>query len=222
LIIFTALLLSLSFYWEKISKKTLEIKSENNENNNNGENHQKTTIYPEEPAGKNENIFSPPLDQPAQRITKKKFGDFITPQNSPVQPERFHGYHTGIDFEIFPDEKEKNIEVMAVCQGPIIYSNTVKGYGGVLIQKCWLENSFITVLYGHLNLERSISSDNKVLQAGERIGFLGQGYSDETDGERKHLHLSFHKGEELELRGYVPEENMLTEWLDPCKYQICD
>ena len=33
------------------------------------------------------------------RITKKPFGIFITTQNSPVQPERFSGYHTGVDVE---------------------------------------------------------------------------------------------------------------------------
>jgi hypothetical protein len=32
-------------------------------------------------------------------LQKKPFGIYITPENSPVQPENFTGYHTGIDVE---------------------------------------------------------------------------------------------------------------------------
>lgn len=54
------------------------------------------------PAIPAENILNIPLTDAAARITKKPFGIFITPQNSPVQPERFSGFHTGTDFEILP------------------------------------------------------------------------------------------------------------------------
>src|SRR3989344_6907506 len=40
-----------------------------------------------------------PVDEFEERITKKPFGIFITPQNSPIKPERFSGYHTGVDVE---------------------------------------------------------------------------------------------------------------------------
>lgn len=40
-----------------------------------------------------------PIAEFEKRITKKPFGIYITPQNSPVQPERFTGYHTGVDVE---------------------------------------------------------------------------------------------------------------------------
>src|SRR5947209_4518700 len=33
------------------------------------------------------------------RVTKKPFGIYVNPANSPVQPERFSGYHTGADAE---------------------------------------------------------------------------------------------------------------------------
>ena len=36
--------------------------------------------------------FQSPLDRAGERVTKKPFGKFVTPQNSPVQPEKFYGY----------------------------------------------------------------------------------------------------------------------------------
>src|SRR3990167_7147055 len=47
------------------------------------------------------NLSASPVSYPISdwlsRITKKKFGQYITPQTSPVQPERFTGYHTAAD-----------------------------------------------------------------------------------------------------------------------------
>jgi len=40
-----------------------------------------------------------PVNQFFARITKKPFGVYITPETSPVQPEKFTGYHTGVDVE---------------------------------------------------------------------------------------------------------------------------
>src|SRR4030067_1140465 len=45
--------------------------------------------------------FQPPINRADERVTKKPFGIFITPQNSPIQPEKFSGFHTGADFENF-------------------------------------------------------------------------------------------------------------------------
>lgn len=36
---------------------------------------------------------------------------------------------------------------------------------------------------------------------------LGNGYSSDTDGERKHLHLGIHLGEVVDIRGYVQKKN---------------
>src|SRR3989338_10346295 len=52
--------------------------------------------------------FGPPLDNSSERVTKKPFGKYITPADSPVQPERFSGYHTGADFEVFSNEINTN------------------------------------------------------------------------------------------------------------------
>ena len=59
---------------------------------------------------------------------------------------------------------------------------------------------------------------NTFIQSGEQIGILGKGYSDETDGERKHLHLDIHKGSSINIAGYTPTSAGLASWIDPMKY----
>lgn len=49
-----------------------------------------------------------PINSALERVTKKSFGIYVTPQSSPVSPEKFTGYHTGVDFEITPDEENKD------------------------------------------------------------------------------------------------------------------
>ncbi|MCJ7541694.1 MAG: M23 family metallopeptidase [Desulfobacterales bacterium] len=155
-----------------------------------------------------------------QRVTKKEFGQLITPENSPVQPERFSGYHTGVDFKIFPKELTTNIEVHAICTGKVVLKKTVSGYGGVLVQACQLDGKPITVTYGHLKLSSLGQSLGQEIATDEVVGILGSAHSQETDGERKHLHLSFHKGTAINVRGYVNSSVELSAWLDPCLY-VC-
>ncbi len=163
----------------------------------------------------------PPLDRSKERITKKPFGILIDPKTSPVQPENFSGYHTGTDFEIFPDEVEKEIPVLSVCDGVMQIKKIAMGYGGVVATDCLIENQKVTVIYGHLNLKSVKKEVGEKIEAGERLGLLGAGYSTETYGERKHLHLGIHKGEEITLLGYVKSEKGLNSWLNPCDY-VCE
>jgi len=160
--------------------------------------------------------FGPPLERAAERVTKKKFGQYITPQNSPVQPEKFRGFHTGTDFEIFPEELNADVPVRAICAGKIALKKTVTGYGGVLVQSCEQDSQPITVVYGHLKLSSIAKKIGGDLAKGEIIGILGKAYSAETSGERKHLHLGIHKGSAVDIRGYVQKESELSGWLDPC------
>lgn len=165
-------------------------------------------------------LFQPPLDRASERITKKKFGQYITPRNSPVQPERFSGYHTGTDFEIFPDELNADIQVKAVCDGKLLAARTASGYGGVAVESCQLDGEPITVVYGHLNIASVKFKVGDQIKAGDVLGSLGRNKSVETDGERKHLHLSIHKGSVSDIRGYVNSTTELSEWIDPCSY-VC-
>ncbi|MCX6761228.1 MAG: M23 family metallopeptidase [Candidatus Moranbacteria bacterium] len=169
------------------------------------------------PAQKNA-VLKAPLDRAKERVTKKYFGIFITPASSPVQPERFRGYHTGTDFEIFPEELNTVVPVQAICDGKLILKKSASGYGGVAVQSCNLDNQPVTVVYGHLKLTSIAKSIGDNLSAGDTLGQLGAAYSPETDGERKHLHLSIHKGSAINILGYVQNKSALSDWVDPCQY----
>jgi murein DD-endopeptidase MepM/ murein hydrolase activator NlpD len=151
-----------------------------------------------------------PIADFRQRITKKPFGIYVTPKNSPVQPERFSGFHTGVDVE-YEDVKE-DVSVVAVCDGEIVLSRWVSGYGGTIGLKCQINKSDYYLIYGHLRTS-SLTKKTKVLK-GDQIAVLGNGNTQETDFERKHLHFSIHKNT-LDLRGYVQNQNELKNWIDP-------
>lgn len=156
-----------------------------------------------------------PLENSMDRISKKPFGINISPQDSPVQPEKFSGFHTGTDYEITESELDQNVPVHAICGGTIGVKRSASGYGGVLVQNCVLENQPVTVIYGHLNLQSISKEAGEYLVPGEQFAMLGAHESSETDGERKHLHLSIHKGAGTDIRGYVQNESELSNWIDP-------
>jgi len=164
--------------------------------------------------------FEPPLDRSGDRVTKKPFGIYITPATSPIQPEKFQGYHTGSDFEIFPEELNIDVSVKAVCSGNLRVKEYANGYGGVAVQDCNLNGQAITVIYGHLKLASITKKAGDNLTVGETLGILGADKSTETSGERKHLHLGFHKGTAIDILGYVSAQADLANWIDPCLY-VC-
>lgn len=155
-----------------------------------------------------------PIDGARDRVTKKPFGIKISPQNSPVSPERFSGYHAGMDFETFPDEQNIDVSVFAICTGPLVLKKFASGYGGVAVQLCQIENQDVTVVYGHLRLSSIAAKTSQIINAGSQIGVLGTGYGTETDKERKHLHLGIHKGKNIALLGYVQTPKELDQWID--------
>jgi hypothetical protein len=174
----------------------------------------KKNIFPDpNPSG-----FQSPLDRAVERVTKKPFGIYITSKTSPVQPERFQGFHTGTDFEIFPEELNTDILISAICSGKIAVKRFASGYGGMLVQNCMLDNQPVTVIYGHLKLASISKTAGNTLNTGDEIGILGKAYSSETDGERKHLHLGIHKGNAISILGYVSSQSQLSGWIDPCLY----
>ncbi len=164
------------------------------------------------------NIFLPPLQNAIKRITKKPFGIKISPNHSPVTPERFKGYHTGVDFEVMDNEKNSDVRVFAICTGPLVLKKWATGYGGIAVQRCTLDSQNITVLYGHIRLSSITYSISQMIDRGQRIGVLGKGLSTETDGERKHLHLGIHKGNVVIISGYVQDKSQLSQWIDIAPY----
>jgi murein DD-endopeptidase MepM/ murein hydrolase activator NlpD len=163
--------------------------------------------------------FKLPIANALERITKKPFGLQVSPQSSPVSPERFSGYHNAVDFEMLNVDEEKNdVEFMAICSGSILRQSTVSGYGGLLVMGCNINNMDITVNYGHVRLSSLKYKVGEFVEAGNVLGVLGTGYSKETDNERKHLHLGIHKGKTINISGYVKTKQELEDWIDFTKF----
>ncbi len=170
------------------------------------------------PTTQNQSKLTQPISNALSRITKKPFGIHITPQNSPVSPEVFSGYHTATDFETTDDEQNSEVAVYAACDGKLLQKRTVTGYGGLVVQSCKIDGLDLTVLYGHVKLSSVSKSVGTALKAGEQIAILGQGYTAETSNERKHLHFGIHKGTSIVLLGYVQKQAELSGWLNPEDY----
>lgn len=155
-----------------------------------------------------------PLPEFKQRITKKPFGIYIDPDTSPVQPERFNGYHTGVDVEYV--DITQDTPVKAIADGERVEARTVSGYGGVIIIRHTINNKPTLVLYGHLDPKSFITKTT--IKQGDIIGQLGEDKSTETDGERKHLHLAILKNNSVSYAGYVQTKEALQNWYDPLEF----
>ena len=166
-------------------------------------------------SAENEVSIVEPIDEFKERITKKPFGIFITPDNSPVQPERFAGYHTGVDVEY--DDTESEVPVFAIAYGIVVRSAIIDGYGGVTIILNKVGDQNIHAIYGHLDPDSMLEVDAEVT-AGQQIGILGEGYTTETDGERKHLHFGMMRTGLVSVSGYVGNEQELEGWHDPMEF----
>jgi murein DD-endopeptidase MepM/ murein hydrolase activator NlpD len=174
-----------------------------------------------ESAVKGESVSAPfvfPMDRALERVTKKPFGLHIEPGHSPVPNDRFSGYHVGVDFETFENEQEIDIPVYAICEGPLLLKQFAKGYGGMMVQECILNGETVSIVYGHLHLETIVVTTGETIAQGQIVGFLGKGYSEETDGVRKHLHLGLYTETPLDIRGYVKEEEETKKWLNSLDY----
>lgn len=158
-----------------------------------------------------------PINRARSRPTALRFGMYVTPdpQHNPIDPpERFIGYHVGLDFELFGDETDQAVPVFAICNGSVLYSGFAKGYGGLLVQRCEIGGERVTILYGHLDTTDSPPEDT-VLSTGQQIGILAPPYSKESDGNRKHLHLGIRRGEVSDFRGYVQDPKEMALFVDP-------
>lgn len=202
-----------------VFKKPTQLAQNENTSQNSGQ-QSSTSTSPNGQASETitPSVFSAPIANWQTRVTKKSFGIYITPQNSPVQPERFSGYHTGVDFETFADEQNIDISIYAICDGPLLTKITATGYGGIAVQRCKLDKDDITAIYGHLRLSSISANVGQELKADDKLAVLGTGFSQETDGERKHLHLGIHKGAAINIEGYVQNPAGLESWIHVTKY----
>ncbi|MCL5794929.1 MAG: M23 family metallopeptidase [Patescibacteria group bacterium] len=158
------------------------------------------------------NQLAIPIADFKARITKKPFGIYITPQTSPVQPERFTGYHTGVDVEY--QDISADVPVYAIVDGKVVLSERASGYGGVFVIQASIDGKEHNVLYGHIR-PSSLPNVGQIYKNGEQLAVLGTGYSSETDGERRHLHFAVLSDIRTDIRGYVQNQSQLSGWIDP-------
>src|SRR3989344_2411595 len=162
-------------------------------------------------------MLSQPIDHAVNRPTPLAFGIHVTPdaEENPIDPpERFSGYHVGLDYEVTEEELDADVPIYAICSGTVIYSGFAEGYGGLIVEECRMGRESVTVLHGHLLIESLPPKDTEV-QAGDTLSILAPAKSHDSDGNRKHLHLGIHRGEASDVRGYVQSEDELTEFIDP-------
>ncbi len=162
-----------------------------------------------------------PLDDYYARPSLKYFSQYID-RNYYIGkenqfPNQFTGYHAGTDLEILPGEENILVPVYAITTGKIIFSGPVSGYGGVILQT--LYNNSLTALYGHIKIGSFNFRVGDTINAGTFLAYLGEGFSDQTGGERKHLHFGIYKGSERYFHGYETNLNLLQQrWVDPVKF----
>lgn len=136
-------------------------------------------------------------------LTYKGFGEYIE--------DRFNGYHVAIDLEA----EGEDVPVYAMADGEIVYRDSVSGYGGVVLVRHDVFDEPLTAIYGHIDISSVEGEVGDRVERGQQIAVLGEGGTQETDGERTHLHFAVYEGEEIRLQGYEAEASAVDAWLNP-------
>lgn len=159
-----------------------------------------------------QNFVYPIADYTTAR-TKKVFGQYIAPDSG----DRFSGYHTGDDIEVA--DLAATVPVYALTTATVVQKQTVSGYGGVVILEFIDQGITYHALYGHLNLSSVSIIVGDTVNGGTQLGVLGDDQSEQTDGERKHLHFGIYSYTGIELyAGYVADDTDLMNWLNPADW----
>lgn len=161
--------------------------------------------------------YSYPISGYHRRITYRYFGKNVTASDhSPDCGRTYVGFHNGDDLEVTTEENNKDVEIKAISNGTIVLAENIDGYGGLIIEKTEIEGQKYLINYGHIRISSATVSVGTQVNSGQKLALLGNGCSTETDGERKHLHFSIHKGDTIDVRGYIPTEEELKEnWVNP-------
>lgn len=146
-----------------------------------------------------------PIAEYIERRTYKGFGEYIQ--------DRFTGYHVGDDIEYA--DVEADVPVQSIADGTIVKKGDVSGYGGVIVINHVIQGEHISAIYGHLDLASSDLKEGDAVTRGQFIGNLGDHESEETDGERKHLHFAVYFGDDVRLSGYEPTAEGVKDWVNP-------
>lgn len=133
--------------------------------------------------------------------------------------DRFNGFHAGDDVEV--GDKSNVVPVHAIADGTVVLSRRVGGYGGVLVVRHTIGSGpnpeTVSALYGHLNLAQAPGVGARV-RRGQPLATLGDHESEETDGERKHLHFQLWARPGIQLAGYTATRAGLSAYLNPTTF----
>jgi murein DD-endopeptidase MepM/ murein hydrolase activator NlpD len=160
-----------------------------------------------------------PISNYASRLTFRYYGLYVTPaqQASPCGAP-FTGYHDGDDLETTAAEQNIDVQVYAIAAATVRQVGYVSGYGGLMVLGTNIDGQDYTIYYGHINLASVTVGTGGSVTTGEKLADLGAACSTETDGERKHLHFAIHKGTGIDVRGYVPDQATLANWVNPSEF----
>jgi murein DD-endopeptidase MepM/ murein hydrolase activator NlpD len=166
-----------------------------------------------------------PIEGYFERQSVKGFGTLVDPafheRHRDLFPNnqfanQFTGYHAGVDVEFSgPADQARMVSVWAIAPGDVVFVGDVAGYGGVVVIR-HPEPESVTSLYGHLRLRDLQVRLGDRVAAGQVIGYLGDQFSAETSGARKHLHFAIHRGEAVDLAGHEASPQALqSKWYNP-------
>ena len=148
--------------------------------------------------------------------TYKRFGEQFA--------DRFNGYHTGEDMEVLPEDlapdETQLVPVYAIADGVVTYHQWTSGYGGVIVLSHEIDGEVLSSLYGHLDLGSSTLAVGQTVTRGQFLANLGADASEQTDGERQHLHFGLWSGVEVKLAGYVSTTSQLSGWINPYDFFV--
>lgn len=163
--------------------------------------------------------YSYPISNYLSRLTVRGFGQLVKPGDEKALAcgSPFSGYHTGDDLETTMSEANALVPVKAIADGVVREAAYVSGYGGLVVIQHNLNGLVVTAYYGHLNIASVKYKVGDTIKDGAVIGDLGEGCTQQTDYERKHLHFAIHLGTAIDVRGYVPTLVALSAWIDPEK-----
>lgn len=168
-----------------------------------------------------ENSYFYPIRNFTENITFRWFGKLVT-SSEIAKPcgAKFSGYHTGVDIEVSKSDIQKPVPVYAISNAKIAQIGFVSGYGGIVVLSADIKGKPYTIYYGHINLSSSTVKEDQNVTASQKLADLGAQCSAQTDGERKHLHFAIHKGNVINIRGYVSTKVQLSNWIDPVSYLL--
>lgn len=172
----------------------------------------------------NTKTIVPPMDNFSARIALNNFGN--EPSKVELSKDQYTdlickngkyypGFHTAVDLEVTPEERNKPLSVYSIADGTIRQAGAVNGYGGLVVVEYKINEKTYTAYYGHVDLKTVTLKAGAKLKAGQKIAELAPACSAANGNTRKHLHFGLRKGSNVVVSGYITSKNDLNNWVDP-------